>query len=104
MFYFREDFVPLYLWAIGGIIICLFFLFRICYVRKKYKTELAAKETAIFASYQKTLRLMFFAVTSYMFLALPLMGYLTKEIWIYFLGSGYITIFAVCFFIFVQRK
>lgn len=87
----NQKLLPFYIWAAGGILLCLLALWRIYAFRKKHKFSLSLKDSAVLFKYNNLLKLLLFAVIGYMFCAIPVIGLISSgTFWYFFSGILFI--------------
>lgn len=86
MFYFNEELLPFYLWALGGVLLCVLALLRINYFQKKYRTPLSQKDTSVQEKFNTLQNRLFFGIVGYLFCAVFLIGFMIASIPVYVYG------------------
>jgi len=95
LFYFREDFLPLYIWGLGGIIICIVALLRIRRLEKKFKTTANSNNDLLQYKYKRTIAIVVF----YLLAIIPILGFWTNSSPLYYIGGILFVGFGLMFYL-----
>lgn len=74
LFYFNKELMPFYLWAFGGILLCVFALCRANRFESKHSIELSQKDSPLRDKHNALLQRLLLGVFIYLFCGVPLVG------------------------------
>lgn len=80
LFDFNKKLWPFYLWALGGILFCIFAICKIKRFEKMHREELSQKVSSEWREYNALQQRLLVSIIFYLFCAIPLIGFMTSSV------------------------
>lgn len=80
LFDFNKELWPVYLWASGGLLLCIFAICKIKRFEKMHSEELSQKVSSEWREYNALQQRLLTGVIFYLFCAIPLIGFMTSSV------------------------